>query len=104
MSNYDWLQDLSRKKKHLFLLVEPIAKTPYPPLGLMKISSMLKDKIKWCDIIPQIGNDINGLVENPTAIFITSLFTWDWRSLVDSIKIFNKKFPNSEISILDVGP
>lgn len=34
--------------KSNFLLVEPIAKTPYPPLGLLKISSMLKDKYQGC--------------------------------------------------------
>lgn len=50
-------------------------------------------------IIAQPGNNINGLQEDPTAIYITSLFTWDWGSLVESIKVFNGKFPTSEIMV-----
>jgi hypothetical protein len=99
MSNDIGVRDLRKRGNHLFVLVEPVAKTPYPPLGLMKISSMLKDRVKGCHIVAKIGNSIDGLREEPTAIFITSLFTWDWKSVVESIKFYKSRFPDSEVIV-----
>ncbi len=82
-----------------FLLVEPVAKTPYPPLGLMKISSMLKDYYKGCNVFTQIGEGIPDKLTNPKKIFITSLFTWDRNQLVKNINYYKKCFPKSEIII-----
>ena len=81
-----------------FLLVEPIAKTPYPPLGLMKISSMLRSVYKNCIIESQVGNLIPKITE-PKNIYITSLFTWDLRKVVDSIKYYRRLFPSSNIKV-----
>jgi len=82
-----------------FLLVEPIAKTPYPPLGLMKISSMLKDNHPNCKVFDQIGNSAPNGLYNPEKIFITSLFTWDVDSVIDSIRYYQRKFPGVEILV-----
>lgn len=82
-----------------FLLVEPIAKTPYPPLGLMKISSMLKDKYKGCRVIAQVGNEIPKVVKDPKEIYITSLFTWDLEKVVASVRYYNRLFPKAKIKI-----
>ncbi|MCL4378167.1 MAG: cobalamin B12-binding domain-containing protein, partial [Actinobacteria bacterium] len=85
--------------KYEFLLVEPVAKTPYPPLGLMKISSMLKNKFRNCIIESQVGNLIPKKIIEPKGIYITSLFTWDLKKVVDSIKYYRRLFPNSDIKV-----
>ena len=82
-----------------FLLVEPLAKTPYPPLGLMKISSWLKNKYKDCNVFSQVGNDIPKGLYNPNEIFITSLFTWDLDKVVESIKYYQIEFPKAKIRV-----
>lgn len=82
-----------------FLLVEPVAKTPYPPLGLMKISTMLKSNYRGCRVFAQVGNDIPRGFTNPSSIYITSLFTWDLDKIVDSILYFQRRFPAAKIKV-----
>jgi hypothetical protein len=84
---------------HHFLLVEPIAKTPFPPLGLMKISTMLKNKYKNCNVTSQIGNSIPAGLERPEEIYITSLFTWDIDSVIKSVHFYQDKYPSSRINV-----
>jgi len=86
-----------------FLLVEPIAKTPYPPLGLMKISSMLKDKYKGCSVYTQIGIGRPEGLNNPFQIWITSLFTWDNKHVIECIKFYSRTYPKSEIRVGGIG-
>jgi len=86
-----------------FLLVEPIAKTPFPPLGLMKISSMLKKRFKNCDIFPQFGNQVPRGLDRPEKIYITSLFTWDLDKVVKSIQFYRDKFPRARTCVGGIG-
>jgi hypothetical protein len=82
-----------------FLLVEPIAKTPYPPLGLLKISTMLRRRYRGCQIFHRVGNDdLPGLC-NPRSIYITSLFTWDCNKVIDSIEYYKQKFPKAKVHV-----
>lgn len=90
---------IKNKSNSQFLLVEPIAKTPYPPLGLLKISTMLKRRYKNCTVFTQVGNSIpNGLI-NPKKIYITSLFTWDIDKVISSVAFYQRQFPKSEIMV-----
>ena len=82
-----------------FLLVEPLAKTPYPPLGLMKISTMLKHRNSDCKVFEQVGVGIPKGLTNPREIFITSLFTWDLDKVVESIKYYQRIFTKAKISV-----
>lgn len=82
-----------------FLLVEPVAKTPYPPLGLMKISTMLKRRYKNCRIFEQVGTGVPMGLSNPKEIYITSLFTWDIDKVVTSIEYYQRRFPKSKINV-----
>ena len=82
-----------------FLLVEPIAKTPYPPLGLMKISSMLKRHYRGCTVFTKVGNDTPIGLGIPKTVYITSLFTWDIEKVVDSIHYYQRRFPKAKIHV-----
>lgn len=82
-----------------FLLVEPVAKTPYPPLGLLKISSMLKGNYPVSSVFSQVGNGIPAGLNYPEVIYITSLFTWDIDKTVDCIRYFRREFPRAEIKV-----
>ena len=82
-----------------FLLVEPLAKTPFPPLGLLKISSMLKKKYTQCNVFAQVGNGIPYGLHTPEEIYITSLFTWDLDSVIKSIHYYQDSFPRSNIYV-----
>ncbi|MEO5359394.1 MAG: hypothetical protein H7843_02975 [Nitrospirota bacterium] len=86
-------------KKMQFLLVEPVSKTPYPPLGLMKISSMLKYHQQGCEVFHTLGNNVPQGVYEPKTIYITSLFTWDVDKVVESILYYKRKFPQSRIRV-----
>lgn len=67
------------QKTREFLLVEPVAKTPYPPLGLMKISSWLKKRYKGSKVLGTVGKAIPEGATRPDRVYVTSLFTWDLR-------------------------
>lgn len=82
-----------------FLLVESVAKTPYPPLGLMKISSMLKRRQRDCEVFHTVGNAIPQGLYEPRIVYITSLFTWDTDKVVDSILYYKRRFPKSRIRV-----
>lgn len=91
-------QLIPMKNKH-FLLVEPVSKTPYPPLGLMKISSMLKHRESDCKVFQTVGNVIPQGLFDPDTIYVTSLFTWDADKVVDSVLHYQRKFPRSTIQV-----
>lgn len=76
------------------LLVEPDYYTQYPPLGLLKLSTLLK----------QEGHEVRfvrGLVLvtgfKPDQIYVTSLFTWAWRPVWKTIEFYRALFPKAKI-------
>lgn len=82
-----------------FLLVEPVAKTPYPPLGLLKISTMLRRRHRGCGVFQSVGNNLPPGLRNPKSIYITSLFTWDCNKVIDSIQYYQLNFPKARIHV-----
>jgi len=86
-------------KNHNVLLIEPVSKTPYPPLGLMRISSMLKSKYNNINIKAYSEKDEPSILDNPDEIYVTSLFTWDLKKVCESINYLKYKFPSADIKV-----
>lgn len=83
------------------LLVEPGYKTKFPPLGLMKISTYHKglgDNVRFVK-----GIKIDPAYEETwDRIYISTLFTYDWKATVDTIKYY-KTFVHGDPKRIIVG-
>ena len=77
------------------LLVQPKYYSRYPPLGLLKISSYLKEQGHTTEYIKGMENP----KQKPHEIYVTSLFTYAWGSVHHTIKFYKEKFPNVKITL-----
>ena len=78
-----------------FLLVQPKYYSRYPPLGLLKISTYLKNKGNSVEYIKGMEKPKN----NPDEIYVTSLFTYAWKIVHKTIKYYKKLFPQVKITL-----
>jgi len=93
------------------LLVEPAYNNPYPPLGLLKISTWHKRKGDIVQLIKDAPhNQTLDLFEKKETcykklkvhydiIYITSLFTYQAYYVVDSVRYYKNRFPNARIKV-----
>ena len=75
-------------KKHI-LLVEPGYYTRYPPLGLLKLSAYHKSLGDTTELV-------RGCVtprRKPDKVYVTSLFTWSWKPVHESVQFYKEKYP-----------
>lgn len=71
--------------KNNILLIEPDYKNKYPPLGLMKIAQYhgqfgKKDNVRFIK-----GNDTSVFTQSWDRIYITTLFSFEWKSISRTI-------------------
>lgn len=97
--------------KRNILLVEPAYKNPYPPLGLMKISTWHKKKRDDVQLVKDGPHSValdlferkqrcyKKLKEHYDIIYITSLFTYQARYVIGSIRYYKNRFPNARIRV-----
>jgi len=93
------------------LLVEPAYNNPYPPLGLLKISTWHKRKGDTVQLVKDTPHNeaidnfqkrekcYKKLKENYDIIYVTSLFTYQAHYVVKSIEYYKKKFPKARIKV-----
>lgn len=77
--------------KHI-LLVEPDYYTRYPPIGLLKLSTYQKEKGNSVELI----RGCNFPEKTPDEIYITSLFTWTWKSVWKAVRYYKMWYPKAE--------
>lgn len=80
---------MSRKK---ILIVEPQSRNTYPPLGLMKLSTY--HKLKGDSVQYVYGKDEWSNGQYWDVIYISSMFTWDFKELVATIKYYSENLFN----------
>lgn len=74
------------------LLVEPKTRTSFPPLGLMKIATY--HKLKGDEVVYVVGQDKKLAQEFWDRIYITSVFTYDFDSLIKTIHCYSENLAN----------
>ena len=74
------------------VLVEPNYYTKFPPLGLLKLSTLEKEKGNTTELVRK------GKLprKKPDKIYVTSLFTWAWRSVRKAIHNYKTWYPQVE--------
>lgn len=76
------------------LLVEPKTRTAYPPLGLMKIATY--HKIQGDEVCFVMGKDRRLRDQRWDLIYVSSVFTYDLSTLIDTIKFYRGNFFNMD--------
>lgn len=70
------------------LLVEPDYKNKFPPLGLMKIATYFRDQGVLVEFVK--GKSLPHRERRWDAIFVTTLFTWERKRTVETIRYYEK--------------
>lgn len=78
------------------LLVEPKYYAQYPPLGLLKLATYHRLHGRSANLIRGIDETLE---IKPERIEITSLFTYAWKPVHESIKYYHKRFPSAAIRL-----
>jgi hypothetical protein len=78
------------------LLIEPDYYTRYPPLGLMKLATYHRSRGDHVQLVRGTTYDVDF---HPDTIEITSLFTYAWKPVHESIDFYHKMFPDSQITV-----
>ena len=79
---------ISSVKRNKILLIEPDYKNKFPPLGLMKIATyhvLLGDEVSFYK-----GKNTQLRDCEWSAIYITTLFTFQWNNTINTIKFYSK--------------
>lgn len=80
---------MQKRKVQKILLVEPRYRNKYPPLGLMRIATA--HKLKGDTVVFSKGID-HKISNTPfDAVYITTLFTFDWKITIDTIKHYAER-------------
>ncbi|MHA1409654.1 MAG: hypothetical protein ACTSQY_05025 [Candidatus Odinarchaeia archaeon] len=76
-------------------MVEPDYYSPFPPLGLLKLSTYEKNRGNTTELVRK-----NGLPQKrPDKIYVTSLFTWAWKPVWEAVRRFKAIYPEVELSL-----
>jgi hypothetical protein len=79
------------------LLVKPAYYSKFPPIGLLKLSSYYKSLGDTTEYIDFENKDQRLPTRKPKKIYITSLFTWAWKPVRETIQYYQNSFPKTEI-------
>jgi hypothetical protein len=77
-----------RKSLKRVLLIEPEYKVKYPPLGLMKISTYHKSRDD--EVVFYKGTSAAVRDQNWDIIYITTMFTFQWKRTMETIKFYQR--------------
>ena len=70
------------------LLVEPDYKNKFPPLGLMKLATYFREQGVLVEFVK--GKSLTHRQRRWDAVFVTTLFTWEWKRTVETIRYYEK--------------
>jgi len=76
-------------------LVEPSYYTRYPPLGLLKLSAYHKKRGDTVELLKGTRKP----VKQPDRVYVTSLFTYAWKPVHESVKFFKSLFPSASLTL-----
>jgi len=76
-------------------LVEPRYYTRYPPLGLLKLSAYHKLRGDTVELLKGTRKP----TKQPDQVYVTSLFTYAWKPVHESVKFFKSLFPSAPLTL-----
>jgi hypothetical protein len=82
--------------KESVLLVKPAYYSRYPPVALMKLSTLLKQGRRKVTYVEGCNPNVGFY---PSEVYITSLYTYEWRAVHESVSFYKQRFPRSGITV-----
>lgn len=89
------IDEAGRMHKVHVALVEPGYYTRYPPLGLLKLAAYHKLRGDTVELLKGTTRP----AKRPDRIHVTSLFTYAWKPVHESVKFFKSLFPLAPLTL-----